>query len=191
VAAVTAGAGLAYQALATVGMSPGDTVVVHGPVGPGALPLRVLAAADLHPFWITSAVEPAPDGVEAVSHCPPLSALPSGRIHLVIMTPSANSIDSWLPLARHALSCTLVGTSPLPPLDLTRLLGGQLALRWIRDLHPHLVLDLAALVLSGRVQASDWVRTCGFDTFGEALDGLVRGTAERWPVLTPQRVRLS
>jgi hypothetical protein len=169
-------AGTTYQAVASADMAPGDTVLLFGDIGQGALPLAVMQAMGLRPLHVRS-----PDlenELESAASC---------RTHIMDVTPSERSIQHWIHLAPSCLSCTLLGPGPLDgTFALNQLLGGQSALRWIRDLHPHLILDLAALVLSGRVTArTASTSPLGWKAFCQAFDAIAAGTGGHWPVLMP------
>jgi D-arabinose 1-dehydrogenase-like Zn-dependent alcohol dehydrogenase len=183
VAAVLAAAGPTFQAAATAGMAPGDTVIVLGAAGPGAIPLRVLAALGLRPVWVTENEAPTPEVSAVVAAPRNLTDLPSARRHLIDLSPRNGSVEALQRLARSSVSCTFVGTEPpssLPP----DLLAGQATVRWVRDLHPHLALDLVALCRSGRLPCDDAaIEPCTLDGFPQAFGSLEAGTASRWPVL--------
>jgi hypothetical protein len=190
VAALLAAGGTTYQAIASAGMAPGDTVLVHGPAGPGALPLRVMVACGLRPLWIAQdpACLPADlrETVVTAPDCPPPDNRPSPRSHLLDLAPTRASVAAWRVEATSCLTLTLLGPGPLPDLDDPgALLGGQAALRWIRDLHPHLVPELAALAHSGRVTVQPWLEAHGLETFPASHAAFVEGSAPAWPVLTP------
>jgi hypothetical protein len=125
--------------------------------------------------------------VEVAADCPPLSELPSPRCHLLDLAPSVQSVARWLPLATSCLNCVLCACGPpprLPPLE--QLLGGHTVLRLVKDLHPHLVLDLASLALGGNVEIRPWIELhTHLDTFGPALSEFLVGAPPRWPVLSP------
>ena len=180
--ALLAAAGLTYQATASAGMAPGDTVLVFGEPGPGALPLRLLVALGLRPFWVTRRPTPVSDGVVVVHDPPAADDLPSPRRHLLDLHPSPASVARWAALARTCLSCTLLGPDDAR-LDLpVELLAGQAVLRWIRDLHPHLVAELMAIADSPRSDLSEAIECHGLDDMPEAMTALVAGQG-RWPVL--------
>ena len=182
IAALLAAGGPTYQAAVMTGMAPGDTVLVFGHPGPGALPLRLLTGLGLRALYVCPGPAPQhlPPEVTVVPAVPPTDDLPSPRCHLLDLAPSSSSLESWGPVAQGCLSCTLLGASPPPALrDCRAILGGQAVLRWVRDIHPHLVLDVVAL---GRR-----LNRGGFDTLGlggmvAALDALDRGTGASWPV---------
>jgi len=185
-AALLAAAGPTYQAVAVSGMAPGDTVLVFGDPGPGALPLRLLAGLGLRPVWVCDASPPLPlpPDVLVTTTLPPPEELPSPRRHLLDLTPSPGSLERWAPAAGTCVSCTLVGpTAPttLPRLD--QILAGEAVLRRARDLHPHLALDLAALVSADRVDMTGTVELHDLESIAPALSALARGGGERWPVL--------
>jgi len=189
VAAVLAAGGPTYQAAATAGMAAGDTVVVFGTAGPGAIPLRLLAALGLRPVWVTKSEAPVPE--VSVTPDPPdrLADLPSARRHLLDLSADEATVAAWRHLARGCVSCTLVGSGPPPPVS-AEVLAGQAPLRWIRDLHPHLVLDLVALCRSERLPPDHGaITTCSPDQIPPAFGDLERGAATGWPVLTTQSCR--
>jgi hypothetical protein len=190
--ALLAGGGLVYQAAASVGMVPGDVVVVLGDPGPGRLPLVLLDACG---FRVVAAscddALPAPEQLGA-------------RCHLVDLAPGQAGIERWLPLSSRCISATLVG--PLRPLgsdgrgscasgpadaaplqvDLERALAGACTLRWVRDLHPQLALDVVALAVTGRVDLGAAIEVLpSIADAREPCEMFLRGDAERWPVLLP------
>ena len=181
VVASIASAGLAYQAQVLAGMSPGDNVLVVGEAGSGALPLRLLSAGGLRPLWLGNGSPP--EAVVQVSELRP-DELPPARYHLIDLHPSAASISSWQALAHRCLTVSLLGP---PSHDLTAplagLLAGQTCLRWICDLHPHLVLDLAALVVGGRLLVDDVVEVLARADAAAALQSSLTGTSQRWCVV--------
>jgi D-arabinose 1-dehydrogenase-like Zn-dependent alcohol dehydrogenase len=185
--ALLAAAGQTYQAQASAGMAPGDAVVVFGPMGPGAFPLQVLAAAGLRVTWVSPAQESPIELPDRVEHRRTWSLdddLPSARCHLLDLEPTPASIEQWLPLARLCVSCTLVGRLPSTAhAPLHRLLDGEVALRWVHDLHPHLVLDVLSLIVTGRVSVQPHLQPMSFDDFAAA--DFRRAETGRWPVLVP------
>jgi len=192
-AATLAAAGPTYQAAVLAGMAPGDTVLVLGSPGPGALPLRLLVAMGLRPVWITTHPEPVPEGVRLTLH-PDVDQLPSPRRHVLDLWPTPASVAIAQTLAGTCLSVTLLGPGPPPRLDLERLLAGQAVLRWVRDLHPHLVLDILALTRTptftgGGLQSGEaGGRSSPFETVDmagmiPAFAALSQGNAPTWPVL--------
>jgi hypothetical protein len=187
-AALIAGGGSTYQAIASVGMSPGEAVVVRGPVGPGALPLRVLLSQGLRVTWITKTAEAAlDDDLRAsltVSVDPPApETLASPRVHLIDLQPDPEQTAGLLRLAPLSTSCSLLSPVPLPGgLNLTSALEGQAALRWIPGIHPHLLLDLVALAFSGRVELAPWVEVLALEELPGPFGALSRGESDRWPV---------
>jgi hypothetical protein len=56
-------------------------------------------------------------------------------------------------------------------------------LRWLRDLHPHLALDVAALAGRMATQLQPLIERRSLDDFPASFAALARGDAERWPVL--------
>jgi D-arabinose 1-dehydrogenase-like Zn-dependent alcohol dehydrogenase len=184
VVALVAAAGPTYQAVASAGMSPGDAVVVLGDTGPGALPLRLLVELGLRPLWITTE-RPAPAGVMRLDALPDLEELPTARCHLIDLEPTFASLQRWLPFVGRCLSCTLAGPGlQAIEAELALLLAGQVAVRWTRDLHPHLALDVAAV--AGRLDLAPAVECVSFDAFPGAFRALRQRSAARWPVLTPR-----
>jgi hypothetical protein len=181
--ALLAGAGLAYQAQAMAGMVPGDTVVVVGDAGPAALPLRLLVAGGLRPLGLGGR-PPLPEGVESCDELPAFSELPSSRCHLLDLQPSAASVARWLPLAAGCLSISLLGpTAPSLSIEPSAVLCGQASLRCVRDLHPHLVLDVAALVTSNRVSLEGALEVSPRAEAAPVLRQHRAGRAQRWPVV--------
>lgn len=105
----------------------------------------------------------------------PLAQVPSARPRPLVV------IARELGPGRARLSVVHAAGRIAPPAlrDCRAILGGQAVLRWVRDIHPHLVLDVVAL---GRR-----LNRGGFDTLGlggmvAALDALDRGTGASWPV---------
>lgn len=150
--ALLAGAGPAYQAMALAGACPGDSVVLCG--GHAAIVeihLHLLIAMGLHPQVLVDPASPLPVGsflpdVPRIERAEDLSGLTSSRLHLLAQSPQAPLLDALRPLTTRALSLSILGPAPLPPeIALARFLLGPTALRRIRDLHPHLVLDLVGL----------------------------------------------
>jgi D-arabinose 1-dehydrogenase-like Zn-dependent alcohol dehydrogenase len=189
-AALIAGGGTTYQAVASVGMSPGEAVVIRGSVGPGALPLRVLVSQGLRVTWITETAEAELEddlraSVAVSADIPDPETLASPRIHLIDLQPDSEQTARLLGLARLSSSCSLLTHSPLQDdLNLVAALEGQAALRRISAIHPHLLLDLVALAFSGRVEVTPWVEALGLEQFRGRFGALVRGEADRWPVFT-------
>ena len=72
---------------------------------------------------------------------------PPGRSHILDLNPTESSLAHWLPLAAQVLTVTLVAPAAayIPPAELGAMLAGQTPARWVKDLHPHLALDLLAL----------------------------------------------
>lgn len=185
IAVLLAAAGPTYQAVAAAGMAPGDTVLVIGDPGPGALPLRLLAGLGLRPVWVhDSPAPPLPPDVLVTSTTPAPEELPSPRRHLLDLTPSTGSLERWAPAARSCISCTLVGPAAPATLPcLEQLFAGEVVLRRARDLHPHLALDLAALVRSDRIAMTGTLERHDLGSMPLALAALARGGGDRWPVL--------
>lgn len=182
--ALLGSAGLAYQAMASAGMVPGDTVAVAGDPGPGALPLRLLAAAGLRVVQLAGPGRALPDGVTRAGQLVHAD-LPSARCHLIDLAPDAATLQRWLPAADCLLSATVCGPPRELTVDLVAALAGQCALRWIRDLHPHLALDLCAFIVTDRLSLDPVLEVV--TSVGELADRLVpfqRGELERWPVLS-------
>ncbi len=183
--ALVAAAGLAYQAAASAGMMPGDTVYVIGDVGPGALPLRALQALGLCAVWIGGDADAgAPEGVPLCDAAEvPEPASP--RCHtLDLRAADGEDLDRPLALAGRSLTLTFARpTAPRGPAALDRLLAGAVTTRWVRHLHPHLALDLAALALTGDLDLAAHVEPCSQETFPAAWEALTTGEANRWPVL--------
>jgi len=184
--ALVAAAGLTYQATASAGMVPGDTVYVVGEPGPGALPLRILVALGLCPVWIGGEGEP-PDGVLKAEGAGDLPEVSSPRGHTVCLSASDHDLEQALTLAARCLTITYALPS-LPaeaaaPLD--GLLAGAATARWIRHLHPHLVLDVVALALSGELDVSPHLERCSMEEMPDAWDALARRETSGWPVLLP------
>jgi hypothetical protein len=192
-AALVAAAGTTYMAMATVGMAPGDAVLFQGAPGPGALPLQLLAWGGLRVTWLAgppgapglgapgvpdSEASGVPDSVLVVDELPRAADLPSPRIHLIDLAPSRDSLARLAELAPASLSCTLLCSSAPPgDIQLERLLGGgPIALRCLRDLHPHLLLELGALALDGSVEILPWVQRL------EEGSAPPDGVPHRWPV---------
>ena len=189
--AVVAAGGPTYQAAAAAGMAPGDVAVVFGSTGPGAIPLRVLSAMGLRTFWVIDddpddarGADPSPPaGVEVSTAVPAEANLLGARCHVLDLAPTRQSLQRWEALARGCLSCTLVGAPP-PPRVSTASLGGQATLRWVRDLHPHLALDLVGLCTSGRLQEDATAYClCDMDQIPAAFAALERREGAEWPVL--------
>ena len=186
VVALIASAGLTYQATASAGMVPGDTVFVFGDPGPGALPLRTLVALGLCPVWISPAPRSsAPDGVELTGSVEDLPEASSPRCHILELGPCSAHLADVLALTRQSLTLTFalpgLPDDARPPL--AALLAGPLTARWVSQLHPHLVLDLAALALQGELDVAAQVEVCSLDDFPRAWGALIRGETARWPVL--------
>ena len=184
--ALVASAGLTYQATASAGMVPGDTVFVLGDVGPGSLPLRTLAALGLCPVWITG--DPGnhpPDGIQLAGGLEDLPETSSPRCHTLDLSPCDRALEQAVALADRCLTLTFAMPSlpdgAAPPLE--RLLAGPVTVRWVTHLHPHLVLDLAALALTKELELSPFVDALSLGEFPEAWETLMRGEADRWPVL--------
>jgi hypothetical protein len=186
--ALVAGAGLPYQAMASAGMVPGDTVAVAGDPGPGDLPLRLLAAAGLRVVQLAGPARALPEGVTRAERLAQ-AELPSERCHLIDLAPDAGTLPCWLPAASRLLSATLCGPSRELAVDLGSALAGQCALRWIRDLHPHLALDLCAFVVTGRLSLAPVLEIAtSVAELAERLVPFQRGELERWPVLSITRI---
>ena len=184
VVALLAAAGSTYQAAASANMAPGDTVVVWGPAGPGALPLRLLVELGLRPLWVAPAGSDAPPGVVRLDAAPSTKELPTLRCHILDLLPGPGSIATWLPLLPGCLSCSLIGPElrvETPPL--AALLAGQATVRWLRDLHPHLALDVAAMAGRMATQLQPFIERCSLDDLPASFAALARGDAKRWPVL--------
>lgn len=185
VASLVASAGPTYQAAVLWGMVPGDTVLLLGGVGPGALPLRVLLELGLRPVHMGDDLCAPMDGVTFISEGADLPPLPSSRLHLLDLCPSESSIGKWLHLLPRCISCSLLGpalpNAAGPPL--TQLFAGQAAIRAIKEIHPHLLLDLAAMVLNGRLDITEDVQMMDLNHFAAAFTALSAGTVKRWPVM--------
>jgi D-arabinose 1-dehydrogenase-like Zn-dependent alcohol dehydrogenase len=182
--ALVAAAGPCYQAAASAGMVPGDTVLVLGSPGPGELPLRVLLDLGLNPVRLGPAGGSGGDLVPAVEHPSALPELPSPRWHLLDLCPTAESLELCLPLLARAISLTLLGPglpARTPPLQ--ALLPPQVTLRRVVELHPQLSLELAAAALTGRLDPTDGIEPLPAARFSEAFWRLCQGRARRWPVL--------
>jgi hypothetical protein len=67
--------------------------------------------------------------------------------------------------------------------ELATLLPGQVTLRWVRWLHPQLTLELAAAVLTRRLELAPHVQALPPDGFAGAFHELHAARATRWPVL--------
>ncbi|MFH1130018.1 MAG: alcohol dehydrogenase catalytic domain-containing protein [Pseudomonadota bacterium] len=195
-AALIALAGPTYQTIATVGMVPGDTVVVWGQAGPGALPLQLLRALGMRPIWVTSTKSHPIDDIQYTDHCPTLAELPNPRCHVIDLSVDEEACRNWLPLAANSISCTVVGSMPsandslkwqFQPV-LENLLFGQAALRWIRDIHPHLVLELIALVKKGWVTIDPWVQRVTLEKMPKTFATLLENKFDipKWPVFSVQ-----
>ncbi len=174
VAAVTAAAGPTYQAAALAGMIPGDAVLLLGDAGPGGWPARVLQAMGLA---VTAGGSLDHDAA---------GRLPGGRCHVIDLCAPAPRVALWAPLLPRCLTCTLVapaiaaGDAAVP---LAELLAGQCAVRGVRDIHPHLLLDLAALVVKLELHRQAGLLPCGPADLPQAYAAFCRGTLEGWPVL--------
>jgi hypothetical protein len=182
-AVLLAAAGPTYQAAAAAGMAPGDTVLLLGSQGPGDLPSRLLDALGIRAVPVPAPADhPSASGGTAL---PRLEDLPSARRHLLDLAPTEESVGLWAPLAAACISCTLVG--PVGPAHLPRaeeVLGGQTVVRRVRDLHPHLALDLAALVMHRRIDVGDTVEIHDLGGIADTLAAFARGEAgPRWPVM--------
>lgn len=169
--ALIAAAGPTYQAAVLAGAVPGDRVLLAGKVDPEALPWRLLSTMGLRPVLLADAAIP---GV--------------GRFHLLDLNPSEQSLCSWLPLAGSCLTCTLVAPTPAGGAaliaDLTALLAGQTPARWVKDLHPHLALDL--LALARRMDLRNAARLCSPAELADVLPSLDPLASEPWPVAQNQ-----
>lgn len=183
--ALVAAAGLTYQAVASAGMVPGDSVYVIGEVGPGALPLRALQALGLCPVWLdTHSPAEAPEGVPRCRTVDELPEPASPRCHTLELTTPEQGLDPLLALAARSLTLTFArSTPPDEAAPLARLLAGAATTRWVRHLHPHLALDLAALALTGDLDLTRHVEACSLETFPGVWEVFHSGRAERWPVL--------
>lgn len=182
--ALLSSAGLTYQATASAGMVPGDTVFVLGDVGPGALPLRMLKALGLSPVWITEDPGGAPpEDIPLAGRLEELPETSSPRCHTLALV--HGDLEQALDLAERSL--TLTFAAPSLPADaapsLERLLAGPVTVRRVSHLHPHLVLDVAALALTGELDVTPWVDTRALFDIPEAYEQLIRGEADRWPVM--------
>ncbi len=166
--ALVAAAGPVYQAAVLAGAIPGDMVLLPAPLAQDSLVMALLQGMGLRPAPLERPGELPGD-------------LPSPRLHLLDLCPTERSMDAWLPLAPQLSSASLVSPT-LPTLrpELTALLAGQATPRWVRDLHPHLVLDLVALArrldLDGRL---DLVSPQALPAAMSALDPAGQ---EPWPV---------
>lgn len=165
--ALIAAAGPTYQAAVLAGAIPGDTVLLFGPEDPDALPVRLLETMGLRPTLVADqgALEPT-----------------AGRIHIMDLHPDEQSLSCWLPLAGRCLTTTLVAPSPGAPLlaDLGALLTGQTPARWVRDLHPHLTLDL--LALARRMDLQGAYELCTPQELPEKLAAASPLSSAPWPV---------
>ncbi len=194
--ALFASAGTTYQAISSIGFSPGDTVLVYGKLGPGALPMQVLQAMGCHAKWITTQTHthfPENLNRSILEKTPNIDELSAARIHIMDFSPSQASVACWQPVARVCLSCSFMGPIPHLPseLNLEELLSGQAVLRWVHNLHPHLALELAAMAINQRVTIRPWICTYDLSKLKEVFltfcADFHREQAEYWPVLLNQR----
>lgn len=178
VVGLVACAGTSYQAAAMAGMVPGDAVLVMAHPGPSTqLAVRTLAALGLSPVQVDS-----DQTADQLPELPP-------RCHGLDLAPGQRSMEAWCTMAPRCLSLTLA-CPRLPRLNpaLDRLLGGQVALRWVPALHPHLLLDLAAMAMHGEVDVAPQIEPLDLPQMPAAMDALVAGSVTRWPVmLRPER----
>ena len=184
VVTLLAAAGPVYQAAAGAGMVPGDTVFVFGDPGPGALPLRLLTSLGLSPLWFGHPDHQAGSAFLHAGGVEELPEMPSPRSHVIDLAPCERSLKQWLRLLQRCLTVTLVCPT-LPRLEppLGRLLAGQAPLRWVRELHPHLVLDVAALAASDELEISPWMETVTLQQMPGAFTRAAQGQSRRWPVV--------
>lgn len=183
--ALLASAGPLYGALAAAGACPGDAVVLRGDPGPGEIPLRLLLALGMRAVWIDADPDRTPPGVETARDELTAGGLPASRVHLMDARAAPLPAD-WLPLAPAALSLSLLGPAQPQGGDGVALpdplLAGELALRRVADLHPHLALDLVAEVVHGRLDLGDGVRVEPLESFAPLMERFVAGRSRRWPV---------
>ena len=165
--ALLALAGPTYQAAVLAGAVPGDTVLLFGLQDPAALPARLLETMGLRPSLQRAGQQPEP---------------PPGRSHILDLNPGAASLAAWLPLAGQVLTCTLAApaSAPMPPTDLGVLLAGQTPARWVKDLHPHLALDLLALAKQMDLEGA--AEVCKPEELEEKLAAADPHSASPWPV---------
>jgi len=165
--ALLALAGPTYQAVVLAGAVPGDAVLVYGLEDPAALPARLLETMGLRPCLVRAGEDPEP---------------PPGRSHILDLSPDHRSVAAWLPMASKVLTVTLAtpASADLPPADLGALLAGQTPARWIKDLHPHLALDLFAL--ARQMDLDGAADICAPDELSDRLASADPSSASPWPV---------
>ena len=157
----------------------------------------MLRAAGMRPLWFTSSPdEPATpptqrdDGVETRSRIPEIETLPSSRCHILDFSPSAGFCEQWKVLLDVSISCTLACTPHALPRACAahELLRGGSTVRRICDLHPHLVLELLALLISKRVDVAPWIERISWEQLPArfaALEDAAESGPDRWPVFCP------
>jgi hypothetical protein len=178
--ALVGGAGAVYQAAAEAGLCPGDTAVVLGPAGSTPLPCWLLGSLGMRVHALPARAE------GGRCELPELESLPASRIHLLDLHPCPASLAAYAPAARAFTSITLVGPRGAGPgltASLHDLLGGTAPVRWVSDLHPHLLLELVAHAANRGESLDPLLETVGPSSAAPAFQARLDGRSDRTQVL--------
>lgn len=185
-----AACGPAYQAMASVGMIPGDAVVIIGDPDPLGIVSRLFHTSGLRPVWVTRR-RFENIALHTRTDVPSIDELPTIRYHILQAgKPFLDEIPDYqsrfASLIASAQSLTFIPSAfeeARPPSNVSELLHGDLTVRRIHHLHPHLVLDLAGLVSSKRLTLENCVEKVSFDAAREKISDWKAERASRWPVI--------